>query len=135
MLTFLHNKDPDKDTLICKYALNSEKNANNGVISVEHRRHRHRRRHRHGGIRNNGKVLNCGEGGNKMSGKIKNGGRNGKRRQQMIRVQLVPGNWSEYFATAAQVALSFRISLQSCTFTSHVVFVLTDFASRHWRIS
>ena len=68
-----HRKGLDNDPLIHNYV-------QNGVIcassSVEHRRCRHRQRH--GGIRNTGKVLNCGEGGSKMSGKIKSGGRRGK---------------------------------------------------------
>ena len=69
----------DNDPLIYNYFLNSETNAQNGVIcatsSVEHRRCRNRHRHRQrlGGTRNNGKVFNCG-----VSGKIKSGGRSGK---------------------------------------------------------
>ena len=43
---------------------------------MEHRRRRHRQRH--GGIRNTGKVLNCGESGKKKNGKVSDGGRNGK---------------------------------------------------------
>ena len=57
--TSLHKKDQ----LICNDVLNSETNASNGFISVEHRRRRHRHRQRHGGIRNNGKILNSGEDG------------------------------------------------------------------------
>ena len=60
--------------LICNCAFNFETNASHGVISVQHRR----RRQRHGGIRNNGKIPNSGEDGNKKNGNISNGGRNGK---------------------------------------------------------
>ena len=74
-LTSLHRKGLDNDPLIYNYVLSSETSAHNRVIcassSVEHRRCRHRHHQRHGGIRNTGKVLNCGESGNKMSGKIK----------------------------------------------------------------
>ena len=61
--TSLHRKGLDNESLICNYALNSETSANNGVMSVELRRHRHRLCQRLGGIRNTGKVLNCGESG------------------------------------------------------------------------
>ena len=50
MQRWLTNKDPDKDPFMSGYALNSEKNAGNGVKSVEHRRRRHRHRQPHGGI-------------------------------------------------------------------------------------
>ena len=76
--TFIHNKEPDKDPLICNYDPNCERNVSNGVISVEHRRRRHRHRQRHGGIRNNGKNLNSGKNENKKNCKINNGGRSGK---------------------------------------------------------
>ena len=69
--TSLHKKGHDKDPLICNYVLNSETNASNGVISVEHRRRRHRHRQRHDGIRNNGKILNSGESGNQKNDKTK----------------------------------------------------------------
>ena len=57
---FIQSKGLDKDPLICNYVLNSETNANNGVIcalsSVENRRcRRHRHRQRLGGIRDTGK--------------------------------------------------------------------------------
>ena len=42
--TSLHKKGHDTGPLICNYVLNSETNASNGVISVEHRRRRHRPR-------------------------------------------------------------------------------------------
>ena len=52
---FTQVRDSDKGSLTSSYAVNSSGNVSNGVISVEHRRRRHRHRQRHGGNRNNGK--------------------------------------------------------------------------------
>ena len=49
------HKGPGNGPLTSSFAHNSEKNASNGVISVEHRRLRHRHRQRHGGTLNDGK--------------------------------------------------------------------------------
>ena len=73
---FFQVKDPDKGPLTSSYALNSEKNACIGVISVEHRRHRHRHRQRHGGIRNKEKNPNNGE--NDINGKKDKTGMDGR---------------------------------------------------------
>ena len=91
---------------------------------------------RHGRILNTGEILHSGESGNQKNGKTKGGGRNGKRRQQTMHIhtsirKLLRTN---IVSIVAHVALSSQISLQSCTFISHVVF-LTDFASRHWQMS
>ena len=102
----------------------------------------HGHKTRHGGILNTGKILNSGESGNQKNGKTKSGGRNGKRRQQTIHVhtsirKLMRTN---IVSAVAQGALSSQISLQSCTFISHVVFFFfeqknTDVAARHWQMS
>ena len=107
--TSLHKKGHNKDPLICNYVLNSETHASNGVLTVEHRRRRHRDRQRHGGICNNGKMLNNHENGKKKNGKISDGGRTGK-----------------YCPSEPSLLLQ-----KSCTFA---VFE-KDFAYRHQRMS
>ena len=66
--------------------------------------------------------------------------RNGKRRQQTIHVHtgIRKLMLTSIVSTVAQVARSSQISLQSCTFISHVVFFFfekTDFVLRHWQMT
>ena len=97
-----------------------------GRRTSRHRLHlllRHGHRIRHGGTLNTGTILNSGESGNQKNGTTKGGGRHGERRQQTIHVHTSIRKLivDDYGSTVAQVALSSQISLQYCTFMSHVV--------------
>ena len=81
---------------------------NNGVISVEHRRRRHRHRQRHGATRNNGKNPDNGE--NDINGKNKIG---------------MDGRMSNRFP---ELPKSLCLFLCQSFFYGH-------FAYRHWRMS
>ena len=68
-------------------------------------------------------ILNSGESSNQKNGKTKSGGRSGKRRQTIhLHTSIRKLMRTNIVSTVAQVALSSQISLQSCTFTSNVVF-------------
>ena len=60
---------------------------------------------RHGHKTRHGGILNSGESGKLKNGKTKSGGRNGKRRQQTIRVHLVPETGACVVSVVARVAL------------------------------
>ena len=70
------------------------------------------------------KILNSVESGNQKNGKTKSDGRNGWRRQQTIHVHtsMRKPTRTNIVSTVAQVALSSRMSLQSCAFISRVFF-------------
>ena len=103
----LSNKDPDKDPLLRSYAHNSEKNASNGVISVEHRRRRQCHRQRHGRTLNNGKNPN--NGNNDINGKNDKFGMDDRDGTNEYRFPESPNHLANFFASQSVFCWTLRV--------------------------